>query len=57
MSFSPAVPDEVPLPMPVQDLVQWDTANRAWRRQGDSTTRRRRTAVFTATVALTAALS
>jgi membrane glycosyltransferase len=51
------VPDEVPLPMPVQDLARWDAANRAWRRQGDNTARRRRMAVFTATVALTAAAS
>src|SRR5262245_66228202 len=57
VSFAPAVPDEAPLPMPVQDLVQWDSANHAWRRQGDSTARRWRTAVFTATVALTAAAS
>jgi membrane glycosyltransferase len=51
------VPDEIATPMPVQDLKGWKRANRVWRATRPWTARARRTMVFTATLALTAAAS
>src|SRR5262245_14599983 len=51
------VPDETATPMPAQDLAQWDASSRAWYDQGRADVRRRRTIIFAATLALTAAAS
>ncbi len=53
----PPVPDEIATPMPVQDLKRWQAANRVWRATRPWTARVRRTVLFTATLALTAASS
>jgi len=52
-TFRP-VPDETATPMPVQDLAGWHTSRQA-RHDQDRAAARRRTIVFTATLALTAA--
>jgi membrane glycosyltransferase len=54
---SPPVPDETTTPMPVQDLQRWQAANRVWPAKRQWTAMARRLAVFTATLALTAAAS
>jgi membrane glycosyltransferase len=54
--FQP-VPDERATPMPVQDLERWDTSRRVWHDKDRLAARRRRTVVFTATLALTAGAS
>jgi len=51
------VPDEIATPMPVQDLQRWQGANRVGPAMRPWTARGRRTVVFTATLALTAAAS
>ena len=51
------VPDETPTPMPAQDLAGWDTSRRVWPDRDCALARRRRTIVFAATLALTAAAS
>jgi membrane glycosyltransferase len=51
------IPDETTTPMPVQDLERWDTANYVGHDDDRSKARLRRTIVFTATLALTAAAS
>ena len=43
--------------MPVQDLARWDRSSRVWPDKAHTVARRRRTGVFTATLALTAAAS
>jgi membrane glycosyltransferase len=43
--------------MPIQDLERWDTSSRVWHDKDRSEARLRRTIVFTATLALTAAAS
>jgi membrane glycosyltransferase len=55
-TFRP-VPDEMATHMPVQDLTRWDTSSRVWQDKDRSAAGRRRTIVFTATLALTAAAS
>ena len=52
--FQP-VPDETASHMPAQDLAGWDTSSQAWHDQDSAAARRRRTIVFAATLALTAA--
>src|SRR5438874_1533538 len=54
LTFRP-VPDETATPMPAQDLERWDASSRAWYGPGRTDARRRRTIVFAATLALTAA--
>src|ERR687886_581933 len=51
------VPDEAATHMPVQDLERWVTSSRVWHDKDRSEARLRRTLVFTATLALTAAAS
>ena len=51
------VPDETATHMPTQDLARWDASSRAWHDQKRADARRRRTIVFAATLALTAAAS
>lgn len=53
----PPVPDEAPTPMPVQDLERWDRSSGVWPERDRAQARFRRTLVFTATLALTAAAS
>jgi membrane glycosyltransferase len=55
-TFRP-VPDETVTPMPAQDLTCWDTNSRVWPDCDRALARRRRTLVFAATLALTAAAS
>jgi membrane glycosyltransferase len=55
-TFRP-VPDETATLMPVQDLERWEASSRARDDHERSAARRRRTIVFTATLALTAAAS
>src|SRR5438093_5992914 len=49
------VPDETVAHMPAQDLERWQTSSRVWHDQDCADARRRRTIVFVATLALTAA--
>ncbi|HSF29066.1 MAG TPA: glucans biosynthesis glucosyltransferase MdoH [Candidatus Tectomicrobia bacterium] len=51
------VPDETATPMPEQDLWRWRAADQVRQAKGHWTTRARRTVIFTATLALTAAAS
>ena len=51
------VPDEIVTPMPVQDLDRWEAGCRVWPVTGQTQARLRRTLIFTATLALTAAAS
>jgi len=51
------VPDETATHMPAQDLARWEASSRAWHDQGRADIRRRRTIIFAATLALTAAAS
>src|SRR5215510_1381915 len=51
------VPDETATHMPAQDLERWDDSSRAWHDQDRTDARRRRSLVFAATLALTAAAS
>ena len=51
------VPDETATHMPAQDLARWEASSRAWHDQGRADVRRRRTIIFAATLALTAAAS
>ena len=53
-TFRP-VPDETATPMPAQDLAGWHTSSQARDDQDRAVTRRRRTLVFAATLALTVA--
>src|SRR6266581_9195965 len=53
--FQP-VPDETVIHMPAQNLAGWNTSSQA-RHDQDSAARRRRTIIFAATLALTAAAS
>src|SRR5262249_21351632 len=53
-TFQP-VPDETATPMPAQDLAGWQTSSQARYDQDRADARRRRTIVFAATLALTAA--
>jgi membrane glycosyltransferase len=55
-TFRP-VPDEAATLMPVQDLERWEASSRVWDDHDRSAARRRRTIVFTTTLALTAAAS
>ena len=55
-TFRP-VPDETATLMPVQDLERWEAGSRVWDDHERSAARRRRTIVFSATLALTAAAS
>jgi membrane glycosyltransferase len=55
-TFRP-VPDETATLMPVQDLERWEASSRARDDKDRSAARRRRTLVFTATLALTAVAS
>src|SRR5437899_4683424 len=55
-TFRP-VPDETATSMPPQDLERWDASSRTWHDQDRADARRRRTIVFAATLALTAAAS
>src|SRR5438093_4370410 len=49
------VPEETASHMPAQDLERWHTSSRVWHDQDCADARRRRTIVFAATLALTAA--
>jgi membrane glycosyltransferase len=49
------VPEETAAHMPAQDLERWQTSSRVWHDQDCASARRRRTLVFAATLALTAA--
>jgi membrane glycosyltransferase len=51
------IPDEIATPMPAQELKRWTAANRVWQATRPWTARARRTVVFTATLAFTAAAS
>ena len=53
----PAVPEETPVAMPVQQVHQWDRAGRVWHARPSWTARLRRAGVLTATLALTAVAS
>jgi membrane glycosyltransferase len=55
-TFHP-VPDETPTAMPVQDLERWDPGSRVRHDKDRLEARRRRTIVFTATLALAAGAS
>ena len=55
-TFRP-VPDETATLMPVQDLERWEAGSRVWDDHERSAARRRRTIIFSATLALTAAAS
>src|SRR5262245_10968561 len=52
-----AVPDEAPVPMPVQDFAHWAPAQRVWPEHASRTARWRRTLVLTMTLFLTAVAS
>jgi membrane glycosyltransferase len=49
-----ATPEEIPTPMPVQDLKRWQAADRVWQAMPSWAVRARRVMIFAATLALTA---